>query len=177
MVSKHVLTRISDRPCLVTEKGDVYYLHSNEQSLELTPEFSEWLKQAESFRYESRNLANKPITIRSENRKDQLYWYAYLRLNGKLHKEYVGQLNQLTECKLEEVSQYLNHPGSRPKPEQKLHKKIVQQTDLLPVLTEAIAKLETIAETPRNNFSKEKKALLQSVIASLAELAEAGQSV
>lgn len=48
-------------------------------------------------------------TIRCETRSGRLYWYAYKRHAGKLHKVYVGQTEDITEQKLADVARKLPH--------------------------------------------------------------------
>lgn len=46
-------------------------------------------------------------TLRHERRKNGLFWYAYRRVHGKLHKRYVGLSDQITIEKLVEIGRKL----------------------------------------------------------------------
>lgn len=175
MTSQNVLTGLCEASYLLTDSGTQIYLTASPNSTEINPQFVEWLKLRHPFRYVPYNPVNKPITVRTELRKGQPYWYGFLRLEGKLHKQYVGQLSDLTYSTLETIAQSLNHPEARPKREPKVTQSVGQQSDLLPVLTDVLAKLNDVLDTPRNNFSKDKKAMLRSAIDSLAGLLDPGE--
>lgn len=177
MTTQNVLTGLREGSYLTTASLAEIPLLNQLDLTQPNSQFVEWLKQGEPFRYIPHNLSNKPITVRVELRKGQPYWYGFLRLNGKLHKEYIGQLSDVTYSNLETVAQFLNHPGTKAKREKKVTQPVVKQSEILPVLVETIAKLSEVAETPRNNFSKDRKALLQSAIASLTNLAESVESL
>lgn len=71
-------------------------------------ESSQWLKWSEtvqSFRYCPLS-SDAPFTARRE--KD--YWYAYRKQQGKLHKRYIGKIEDLTINRLEEIASLLNTP-------------------------------------------------------------------
>ncbi len=48
------------------------------------------------------------FTARKEVRRDETYWYAYLKA-GKLHKAYLGKTEELTSDHLEEVAASLKN--------------------------------------------------------------------
>lgn len=77
----------------------------------------EWLLNAQSFRYVP--PTNAPFTVRKEKsrRGDGDYWYGYRKVQGKLHKRYIGKAEDLTVNRLEEIAAQLIIPTEpRPKP-------------------------------------------------------------
>lgn len=61
-----------------------------------------WLETVPSFCY-----SNSPhlyrLTVRHERRRRQCYWYAYCKVDAKLHNVYVGKTAQLTQARLEQA--------------------------------------------------------------------------
>lgn len=47
------------------------------------------------------------LTLRSELRSGQQYWYAYRRVAGTLYKRYVGMADQVTTTRLVEIARKL----------------------------------------------------------------------
>lgn len=45
------------------------------------------------------------MTLRQEVRANRVYWYAYRRVGGKLHKRFVGQSSELCQKKIVEIAQ------------------------------------------------------------------------
>ena len=52
-------------------------------------------------------MTNIRVTLRKEKRRQQFYWYAYLKKDRKLHNMYVGKTDTLTVARLQEVSEAL----------------------------------------------------------------------
>lgn len=96
------------------------------------------LKNLDSFRYIPNS--EKPYTVRKEvSRKknehgyvptDNQYWYAYRKVDGKLRKRYIGQNNDLTTERLEEIASLLNLPPEPRKEKQVTDKKYVTIDEL-----------------------------------------------
>lgn len=65
-----------------------------------TPAWFAWLETLTTFGYRSRHY--RPIlTVRREKRRQKTYWYAYSKINAKLHNVYLGKTAQLTLARLE----------------------------------------------------------------------------
>jgi len=67
-----------------------------------TPAWFAWLSQTASFYY----VASYPVwrlSVRHEKRRQQFYWYAYSRIDGKLHNIYLGKQDTLTTAYLEQA--------------------------------------------------------------------------
>lgn len=82
-----------------------------------SPAWFVWLSTATSFRFASTQrriiihghgplLA--PISLRKERRRQGMFWYAYRRAHGQLHKRYVGCSGQLTLARLNTVATILH---------------------------------------------------------------------
>lgn len=72
-----------------------------------------WLETAVAFRYHSQACVvimrghgpqASPISLRKEQRRQGMLWYAYKRNHGVLHKRYVGKSDALTRVRLDEVA-------------------------------------------------------------------------
>jgi hypothetical protein len=104
------------------------------------------LKTLDSFRYVANS--EKPYTVRKEvSRKkdkdkyiptDNQYWYAYRKVDGRLHKRYIGQDADLTIERLEEIAAQLNIP---PEP-----RKEKQVTDSSYVTSDEVKRLQQRVE-------------------------------
>jgi hypothetical protein len=65
-----------------------------------------WLDQADHFCYMSSHSSYR-LTLRKEKRRNGWYWYAYLKVDRKLHNAYLGRSQALTEEKLAWALQHL----------------------------------------------------------------------
>lgn len=59
------------------------------------------MRKGLAFRYSNYNLT---FTARCEIRNQQVYWYAYRRVQGKLHKRYIGKSDFVTDARLQEIA-------------------------------------------------------------------------
>lgn len=79
------------------------------------PEFSQWLEANTSFRFEA---GENSYRARKERLSSGVYWYAYKKVAGKLHKRYIGKTEEVTYIRLLEIAQGIRQPSVRqPKPE------------------------------------------------------------
>lgn len=70
-----------------------------------SPEWFMWLDQATGFRFEN-NFGT--FTARKEHRpRGGMYWTAYRRIEGQLHRVYLGQSADLTPERLNVVARQL----------------------------------------------------------------------
>ena len=97
---------------LKTDSGEGIELRS--------PEWWLWLGLHTSFRYESTS-SQSGFTCRVEKSG---YWYGYRRVACKLHKRYIGKLEELTSERLEEIAVLLSEPLQPREP--KVTDKVVQ---------------------------------------------------
>lgn len=65
-----------------------------------------WLETTHSFNYLAPR-SHYPLTLRKEKRRHRWYWYAYLKVDSKLHNAYVGRSADVTTARLQQVSQTL----------------------------------------------------------------------
>ncbi len=88
-----------------------------------SPKFWEWLDNPDnrSFRFIAGVAGNQSFTARKETSKkgEGDYWYGYRRVEGKLHKRYIGKLEDVTQERLKDVAVALESP---PEPRQKATK-------------------------------------------------------
>lgn len=67
-----------------------------------SPAWWAWLETATAFSYlPPRSLY--ALTLRKEKRRHRWYWYAYLKVDSKLHNAYVGRSTDLTTARLQQV--------------------------------------------------------------------------
>ena len=99
---------------LETNRGKVVELSS--------PQWLKWLETEtnKSFRYEPSSEV-KGFTVRVEQSG---YWYGYRKIQGKLHKRYVGKPEELTQSRLEEIAQLLEQPPEPRKPKTSKQKSV-----------------------------------------------------
>jgi len=62
-----------------------------------------WLATASCFSYKP-EASIYHLTMRKEKRRNTFYWYAYLKVDSKLHNAYVGLSPTLSAQRLEAVS-------------------------------------------------------------------------
>lgn len=62
----------------------------------------DWLSRTSAFCYQPPGATDR-LTLRKEKRRQQFYWYAYLKRDRKLHNAYVGKTPSLTPARLHQV--------------------------------------------------------------------------
>jgi hypothetical protein len=67
-----------------------------------------WLATATAFAYVPANVLDA-FTVRKEKRRHTWYWYAYLKIDAKLHNAYVGRTEAVTAARLAQVTQTLRN--------------------------------------------------------------------
>lgn len=98
---------------LPTVKDSSDYLElASGKMIELgSTKFFEWLSNPDnrSFRFIAGDAGNQSFTARKETSKKGFgdYWYGYRRVEGKLHKRYIGKLEDVTQERLKEVASSL----------------------------------------------------------------------
>ncbi len=73
-----------------------------------TAEWYTWLEHHRSFCFEAQGCS---FTARKERRPGGWYWYGYRRMQGKLHRAYIGKTARLTLERLNEVAKILEKAG------------------------------------------------------------------
>ncbi len=77
-----------------------------------TPAWFAWLDQVPSFCYSSSTCQIR-LTVRREKRRGRSYWYAYSKIDAKLHNTYLGKTQRLTQLRLEQACQSLRQKASK----------------------------------------------------------------
>jgi LuxR family maltose regulon positive regulatory protein len=72
-----------------------------------TPAWFACLSQVSSFCYSGSHPWLR-LTVRCEKRRQQFYWYAYCKIDGKLHNIYLGKPEHLTQARLEQACQLID---------------------------------------------------------------------
>jgi hypothetical protein len=80
-----------------------------------TPAWFTWLETASLFSYPTDRPGYR-LTVRKEKRRNNFYWFAYLKNEGKLHNVYVGSSPTLTVTRLNAVADRMLQKASRPDP-------------------------------------------------------------
>jgi len=111
-------------------------MESDGEIIELnSPKWREWLSLNTSFRYEPSSQPG--FTVRLEK---SVYWCAYRKAQGKLHKRYIGKVEEVTQERLEEIAVLLNEPAQPRLP--KVTDKVTDKTSVTKYATnEDIAQL------------------------------------
>ena len=68
-----------------------------------------WLQTASTFTFQSGQGHFTARKERAGNRRGELYWRAYQKRGGKLHRAYLGQSEELTLERLQSVAVVLAH--------------------------------------------------------------------
>lgn len=71
-----------------------------------------WLETASAFSYRPPHSLYA-LTVRKEKRRQGSYWYAYLKVDSKLHNAYLGRSQALTPERLNQVLQTLLEKSRR----------------------------------------------------------------
>jgi hypothetical protein len=72
-----------------------------------TPAWFAWLNQVSSFCYSGSHPWLR-LTVRREKRRQQTYWYAYCKIDSKLHNIYLGKQEHLTKARLEQACRLID---------------------------------------------------------------------
>ena len=88
-----------------------------------TPAWFAWLSQVSSFCYSGSHPLWR-LTVRREKRRQQFYWYAYSKIDGKLHNIYLGKQDTLTKAHLEQACRLIDQRARQ----EALHNKHSQQS-------------------------------------------------
>lgn len=82
--------------------GRLYTDDENTTGIQLTEAaWGSWLEDAKSFYYRH-DLGG--FTANKQGHRHGYFWYAYKRINGKLHKKYLGMRENVTAARLKEVA-------------------------------------------------------------------------
>ena len=83
-----------------------------------TPAWFAWLSQISAFCYSGSHPWLR-LTVRREKRRQQCYWYAYCKIDGKLHNIYLGKHDTLTQARLEHASRLIDQRARKENPDRK----------------------------------------------------------
>src|SRR6266851_2232371 len=72
-----------------------------------------WLKTASTFTFRGEDGSFTAHKERAGNRRGRVYWRAYRTWQGKLHRAYLGQSEELTLERLQSVAGVLASKGER----------------------------------------------------------------
>jgi hypothetical protein len=148
-----------------------------------TPMWRRWLEYHSSFHYNPKAKSQQGFTARKEKSRGRAtevdYWYGYRKVEGKLHKRYIGKSEDLTLKRLEEVARHLDEPvPSRQKsvfvptlPVKTVEAEEQQlQIDGLMVQVQELTDKKALLEQELQLCEIEKKNLLSSVVSLKQEL-------
>lgn len=88
-------------------RGGKVVTAQGERILVDSPAWFAWLETISTFCYSSPSHLYR-LTLRCEPRRRQRYWYAYCKIDAKLHNVYVGKSERLTQACLEQVCRQLS---------------------------------------------------------------------
>lgn len=81
-----------------------------------TQQLTDWLHNNVSFKFIAGDGGENSYRARKETRKGFDYWYAYKKVNGKLHKQFIAKTELLTHERLVEVSLTIRQPPTPRQP-------------------------------------------------------------
>ena len=70
-------------------------------------EWFAWLEQISSFCYSSQRSRMR-LTARKEKRGTNFYWYAYRKIDAKLHNVYLGKSEHISQERLEQACEQIH---------------------------------------------------------------------
>ena len=87
------------------------YLTTEEAQINLdSPDFLKWLQVNSSFRFE---CGDNSYRARKDKLPNGIYWYAYKKVSGKLHKRYIGKTEEVNYARLLQVADGIRQPFIR----------------------------------------------------------------
>jgi hypothetical protein len=97
------------QPPYITENSTYLTTEDGQISLE-SPDFLQWLEINSSFRFEA---GENSFRGRKDKLPTGIYWYAYKKVSGKLHKRYIGKTEEVNYTRLHQVAQGIRQPSAR----------------------------------------------------------------
>jgi LuxR family maltose regulon positive regulatory protein len=141
-------------------EGDVLF-HDGNTILVNSNNWFNWVSENNHFSYKGKN---GNFVARKEKRRNTSYWYAFRRIDGKLHKVYMGRSEELSLLQLEEASfnlagkamdeavDYVSDKILLPEPEPRIDTSFVPLTKVnVPVLPQMLVsrtRLTSMINTP-----------------------------
>ncbi len=87
-----------------SQAHQVYELDHTPFLFPLTDEsLRSWLKLIDAFHFQAAS-GHSLTACKETKQRGSVYWYAYKRVDGKLHKKYVGDVSKLTLANLEAIA-------------------------------------------------------------------------
>lgn len=122
------------------------YLYDSGKQIEAdSPEFYDWLQSHSSFKVEA---AENSYRARKESYTSNDYWYGVKKVDGKLHKKFIGKSDEVTCDRLKEVADIIRQPPVKTPP-----KKVVQPVDQID-LAQKITALEAQITAMQEQLTK-----------------------
>lgn len=147
-----------------------------------TPPWRRWLESHSSFHYNPKAKSQQGFTARKEKSSGRVkevdYWYGYRKVEGKLHKRYIGKSEDLTLKRLSEVARLLDQPApSRPKSVFNHNQTALSQIEDLPhsldelmMQVQELTNFKALQEQELQSGEIEKQNLLSSALVLRSEL-------
>jgi hypothetical protein len=153
----------------ILDDGNLLELPEGETISLNTRKFTLWLSNPEnrSFRFITGFGGEQSFTARKETSKkgEGDYWYGYRRVEGKLHKRYIGKPEDVTLERLKEVAVALESP---PEPRKKAPLTDARTQDESTTNAEEIARLQAQIMQLQNELSNYREKLEASLGESVA---------
>jgi hypothetical protein len=81
----------------------------------------QWLEENASFKFTAGFGGEDSYRARKEVLGGVVYWYAFKKVNGKLHKRYIGKPHEVTHNRLREVAKSIRDVKVKPAKEDKIN--------------------------------------------------------
>ncbi|MFM6266595.1 MAG: hypothetical protein ACKPFA_08855 [Dolichospermum sp.] len=116
----------------------------------------QWLGQNASFKFTAGFGGENSYRARKEVLGGVVYWYAFKKVNGKLHKRYIGKPHEVTHKRLCEVAKSIRDVKVRPAKEDKINNDSNQivNTNLQEIVNQLVNQVQELSNRLANLENK-----------------------
>ncbi|MFM6278952.1 MAG: hypothetical protein ACKN9K_11480, partial [Dolichospermum sp.] len=115
-----------------------------------------WLGENASFKFTAGFGGENSYRARKEVLGGVVYWYAFKKVNGKLHKRYIGKPHEVTHKRLCEVAKSIRDVKVRPAKEDKINNDSNQivNTNLQEIVNQLVNQVQELSNRLDNLENK-----------------------
>ncbi|MFM6025272.1 MAG: hypothetical protein ACKPER_20485, partial [Dolichospermum sp.] len=116
----------------------------------------QWLGENASFKFTAGFGGEDSYRARKEVLGGVVYWYAFKKVNGKLHKRYIGKPHEVTHNRLCEVAKSIRDVKVRPAKEDKINNDSNQivNTNLQEIVNQLVNQVQELSNRLANLENK-----------------------
>ncbi len=133
---------------LETDNGNLIKIESDS--------WFQWLEENTSFKFTAGFGGEDSYRARKEVLGGVVYWYAFKKVNGKLHKRYIGKPHEVTHNRLCEVAKSIKDVKVKPAKEDKINNDSNQigNTNLHEIVNQLVNQVQELANRLDNLESR-----------------------